>query len=818
MTPDEQADARRLALLVATGTYSDPALSALRAPTGDVRSLAGVLGDGEIGGFEVRELIDRPTEELKREIESFFGAGRPRDLLLLYVSGHGVLSQSRRFYFATASTVLQYLRSTAIEDSFVNDVMQHSRARSIVLVLDCCHSGAFGKGLMPKSAPTVDVEHRFEGRGRITLTASTELEYAFEEADPATGINELGPAVPGSLFTRAFVEGLKSGEADIDEDGQISVDDLYDYVCRRVRERSTSQTPGMAGDVRGQIMLARSARRATLPPELARAAASNMAGIREGAVSELAALVAAGGPFAPGAVEALERLAADDSRAVSAAALAALGRPPPTLPEPPPPEPPPPTPPPPPREPEPEPEPAEPRRRPWGLVAGAGAAVAAAAVAAVLLLGGGSESPGGSEAATPYDFDGDQSQYVVLGLAQAATAPGELEAGVVVTSESGNEPGVLTGPDAGVPGDEDENDRFGTAVASGDFDGNGHPDLAISVPGKAGIAILYDLRGRKQWIRAAGLAEPPAVHAFGFALVAGKFNHDDYADLAIGTPGNDPERRDLAPGSVHILLGGADGLAAAGGTPLARPADHEAAFGARLAVGDIDRDGNLDLIEGGPDAGDVGGGHLSYCEGTPDGPQRCRDIDGGSTDSLAVADVDGNGRLDVIQGDAAGHGAVRVWPGSKDGPRHAPMAIDQGTGTIPGDPHEGDEFGHDVIAADLDGDQKAEVIVAARSDGGDRNGSVTLIPGADEFASEQATSLHYKAPAGSQLGATLSLLDVDGDDRPELFAGVKSAPDVAGALVEYPGTDGGFEGGRLWPGLEGLGVTVSRTSPLRVGR
>ena len=137
-----------------------------------------------------------------------------------------MLSQSRRFYFATTTTALNLLRATAIEDSFVNDVMQHSRARSIVLMLDCCHSGAFGKGLAPKSALTVDVEHRFEGRGRVTLSASTELEYAFEAADPATGINELDAAVPGSLFTRCVVEGLASGEADIDRDGSITVDDL----------------------------------------------------------------------------------------------------------------------------------------------------------------------------------------------------------------------------------------------------------------------------------------------------------------------------------------------------------------------------------------------------------------------------------------------------------------------------------------------------------------------------------------------------------------------------------------------------------------
>ena len=62
----------RRALLVATGAYSDPSLAALRAPTGDVESLAEVLVDRSIGAFEVSRLVDRPTDELKKEIEGFF--------------------------------------------------------------------------------------------------------------------------------------------------------------------------------------------------------------------------------------------------------------------------------------------------------------------------------------------------------------------------------------------------------------------------------------------------------------------------------------------------------------------------------------------------------------------------------------------------------------------------------------------------------------------------------------------------------------------------------------------------------------------------
>src|SRR4051794_22188882 len=493
MVLDERPAGRRQALLIATATYSDPGLGALRAPTGDVASLASVLGDKAIGGFEVRELIDRPTEELRGEIEEFFGDGRPPDLLLLYVSGHGVLSQSRRFYLATASTKLRLLRSTAIEDGFVNDVMQSSRARSIVLVLDCCHSGAFGKGLAPKSATTVDVEHRFEGQGRVILSASTELEYAFEEADQAIGISELEPAAPGSLFTRSVVEGLRSGDADLDGDGRISVDDLYDYVCRRVRERAAHQTPGLAGDIRGEITIARSDRRPQLPPELESAVESNLAGIREGAVAELAPLAAAGSSgLAATAREALERLARADTRRAAAAATAALGR---TAPSPSP------SPPPmkprekarPPAEPPSEPPSARWRSgRRWPLIGAGVAILAVLAVVGVLVMGGGGDESPPAPHGAPYVFSAGSDAQVVLGVPKGSEPGSEAVSGVVVVGAM-NGGTLLNDKTGGVPQPPQADDGFGAAVASADFNHDGLADLAVGVPGRSGVSVFYSL-------------------------------------------------------------------------------------------------------------------------------------------------------------------------------------------------------------------------------------------------------------------------------------------------------------------------------------
>jgi uncharacterized caspase-like protein len=37
------------------------------------------------------------------------------------------------------------------------------------------------------------------------------------------------------LFTGALVEGITSGEADRDQDGQVGLDELYDYIHAKVQ-------------------------------------------------------------------------------------------------------------------------------------------------------------------------------------------------------------------------------------------------------------------------------------------------------------------------------------------------------------------------------------------------------------------------------------------------------------------------------------------------------------------------------------------------------------------------------------------------------
>ena len=321
-------DGTRSALIIASDQYGDPGLRRLQAPASDARALAAVLRDPDVGRFDVRTLLNEPAHVVNLAVEEFFADRQPGDLLLMHFSGHGIKDQDGELYFAAPNTVLGRLGATAVAAEFVNRRMGRSRSRRVVLLLDCCYAGAFERGLVARSGTELGIEQQFGGRGRAVITASSAMEYAFE-AGELTGDRD----VPPSVFTSALVQGLATGDADRDQDGLVGLDELYDYVYDQVRAATPSQTPGKwTFGMEGELYIARRGRPVTtpapLPPELRQAIDSPLAGVRAGAVQELTALLR--GSHAGRALAArlaLEQLTRDDSRAVAAAATAALAPP-----------------------------------------------------------------------------------------------------------------------------------------------------------------------------------------------------------------------------------------------------------------------------------------------------------------------------------------------------------------------------------------------------------------------------------------------------------------------------------------------------------
>ena len=196
-------------------------------------------------------MIDQPAHQIRLAVEDFLAGRGTGDLMLVYLSCHGLLDVRRRLYFAATDTRKDRLGATGGEAAWVLDQLEHCRARRQILILDSCFSGAFAHGA--KGEADLGLKDRFlgQGRGRVVLTASAATEYSFE-GDPA------GTAAPaGSVFTAALVRGLRTGVADTDHDGLVSVDEAYAYVFDQV-QAAAAQTRNAGCTGPRENLLARS--------------------------------------------------------------------------------------------------------------------------------------------------------------------------------------------------------------------------------------------------------------------------------------------------------------------------------------------------------------------------------------------------------------------------------------------------------------------------------------------------------------------------------------------------------------------------------
>jgi hypothetical protein len=226
------------------------------------------------------------------------------------------------------------------------------------------------------------------------------------------------------------------------------------------------------------------------------------------------------------------------------------------------------------------------------------------------------------------DFDDDG--YDDLAIGAPGEAIGTLTGAGAVNVLYGSADGLTaTGNDIwyqdidGIEGTSEASDLFGTSLTSGDFDDDGHDDLAIGAPGEAigtltsagAVNVLYGsadgltATGNDIWYQdidgIEGTSE--ASDLFGTSLTSGDFDDDGHDDLAIGAPGEDIGSLTSA-GAVNVIYGAAGGLIATtddiwyqniGGVQGTSEAFD--LFGASLSSGDFDKDGYDDLAIGAPE-------------------------------------------------------------------------------------------------------------------------------------------------------------------------------------------------------------------------
>jgi len=444
------------------------------------------------------------------------------------------------------------------------------------------------------------------------------------------------------------------------------------------------------------------------------------------------------------------------------------------------------------------------------------------------------------------DFNGDDVPDLAIGVPDEDVGAVQ-DAGAVNVLYSASD-GLQAASESGLLSDQiwhqnradlasrsEAGDRFGRALATGDFNHDNYCDLAIGVPGEdvgaigdtGAVAVLYGSESGLQAANAqtwhqnrAGVYGSAEVgDAFGSALAAGDFNHDGYVDLAIGVPGEDVGNKADA-GTVVVLYGTADGLQAAdeqtwhqNRAGIYGSAEVNDAFGSTLATGDFNQDQYTDLAIGVPGE-DVGAlidaGTVVILYGATDGLQTASpadqtwhqnktgligtaNIDDAFGSALATGDFNQDGYADLaigVPGKKVGAmvdaGAVAVLYGSAAGLGTVDdQAWHQNRAGVYGTAEAGDGFGWSLSVGDFNGDRYADLAIGVPGEdvGTTQDaGSVNLLYGSgdglqvtaprDQSWSQGTADVQGRAETGDRFGQALATGDFNQDGYADLAIGI----------------------------------------------
>jgi WD40 repeat protein len=209
-------------------------------------------------------------------IRKFVEGAAINDVVIVFVAGHGILDKNLDYYFSTYNVQFTDPGKNGISYDDLSGLLDNIKARKKVLMIDACHSGEIDKEeveLMAKDTLISEGKLTFRNagstirkKGDLNLKSSFELsKLLFADMRLSSGTTVLSSAGgaeyaleskdwKNGAFTYCFLKGIKSRKADLNEDGEIWLSEMQEYLYIKVseitqgRQVSTSRTENLQND------------------------------------------------------------------------------------------------------------------------------------------------------------------------------------------------------------------------------------------------------------------------------------------------------------------------------------------------------------------------------------------------------------------------------------------------------------------------------------------------------------------------------------------------------------------------------------------
>lgn len=239
----------RKVLSIGIDNYSNLELDNLMYACKDAQDVFDILTDEAYGDCSKKEsilLLNPNKNDIELALETIVMELNNDDTIIIYFAGHGRLSPDYKLFLCPSQANPKTLLSSCVHIDLLNTLLDWTTCQKAIVILDCCYSGAVGSSFRYRgdSSPNKSIEN-ISGKGRIILTGSGAWEPSREDINLENG-----------LFTYFFIQGIKSGVADID--GFVSCNDIFQYTYEKVVSINSKQEPTLWGiDVSGEIFISR---------------------------------------------------------------------------------------------------------------------------------------------------------------------------------------------------------------------------------------------------------------------------------------------------------------------------------------------------------------------------------------------------------------------------------------------------------------------------------------------------------------------------------------------------------------------------------